>query len=385
MSISTPFAYNSGSTITGMTQFGSVAVGSRQIDYTTNPGDVIWWQGPDESEGYVIACPMPNGNQSTPLGDIGTVGFWRSNGFTDASFLATANEVAGVKSQESFNSVTGATEWLSSSGFPTTYISQHIYEPDSITYFSGLTTTLSLRQMLLVNKFVVDMKTGFNINSLSEIVDAMYILGGETAESSLRNLSKRAHDATAVNAPIFTPYEGFKFNGTSQWINCNYNTINHSVTAVQTGTTRAVYVRTDNYSGNRQAITGYENSDPRTEWFTYNDTVWLIRLNTGVPNYIQPAYAYSSKHDKGMLINRYYDGRISYYRNKSVIVNQISSTAGFANVDYYIGMDLAVVARFFNENQFAFFMLGRGFSQSECNILTDAFEEYMWAHNKNII
>ena len=54
MATTTPLAYNTGSTIPGTTQIGDLAVGTTDQDYSTNPGGVTWWMGPDEDLGYVI-------------------------------------------------------------------------------------------------------------------------------------------------------------------------------------------------------------------------------------------------------------------------------------------------------------------------------------------
>ena len=58
MATTTPLAYNTGSTIAGTTQVGSLAVGTTDQDYSVSPGGVTWWMGPDEDLGYVIGVPV---------------------------------------------------------------------------------------------------------------------------------------------------------------------------------------------------------------------------------------------------------------------------------------------------------------------------------------
>jgi hypothetical protein len=67
MSATNPFAYNTGSTIGGTTQVGSLAVGTTDQNYSGNLGGVPWWMGPDEELGYVIAHPVPSNTQPTPI------------------------------------------------------------------------------------------------------------------------------------------------------------------------------------------------------------------------------------------------------------------------------------------------------------------------------
>jgi hypothetical protein len=59
MATTTPLAYNTGSPIGGTSQVGDLAVGTSPQDYSTSPGGVPWWMGPDEELGYVIAVPVP--------------------------------------------------------------------------------------------------------------------------------------------------------------------------------------------------------------------------------------------------------------------------------------------------------------------------------------
>ena len=88
-------------------------------------------------------------------------------------------------------------------------------EPEVTAYIDGLTTPLSSGQLTALNTFVKALKDGLSITLLSEVFDVMYILAGETEESSLRNLIKRAHDAEAVNSPTFTTLEGFTGDASS--------------------------------------------------------------------------------------------------------------------------------------------------------------------------
>ena len=49
-----PYAINTGSTISGTTQVGDIAIGENDTyDYSTRPGGVTWYMGPDENLGYL--------------------------------------------------------------------------------------------------------------------------------------------------------------------------------------------------------------------------------------------------------------------------------------------------------------------------------------------
>jgi hypothetical protein len=64
MSTSRPFAYNTGSLISGTTQVGVLAVGFPVSGFTNSPQ---FWNGPNEELGYVIAVPVSGNTQPTPV------------------------------------------------------------------------------------------------------------------------------------------------------------------------------------------------------------------------------------------------------------------------------------------------------------------------------
>ena len=105
-----PYAINTGSTISGTTQVGDIAIGENDTyDYSTRPGGVTWYMGPDENLGYLIVHPDYENNRPR---------FKRTSGFNDDLFLIKANEVASIMGHESFTGLTDATNWLILSGYP---------------------------------------------------------------------------------------------------------------------------------------------------------------------------------------------------------------------------------------------------------------------------
>lgn len=116
MATAQPFAYNpSRIPISGTTQSGDFAVGTPVTGFTESPQ---FWNGPDEDLGYVIAQPVPAGNQPNPLGIPAYLGFFRSDGFTDSAFLNLVNSVSG----QNFANSLLAYNWLSDNGYYTDFI-----------------------------------------------------------------------------------------------------------------------------------------------------------------------------------------------------------------------------------------------------------------------
>lgn len=129
MATTTPFAYNTGSPIDGTTQVGDLAVGTTAQDYSSNPGGVTWWMGPDEELGYVITSPVSSNTQPTPISGVtASVGFYRTNTFTDNDFIGLSQYVAAKNNTpQTFSSATDASIWLTNNGFWNSYITPVLY------------------------------------------------------------------------------------------------------------------------------------------------------------------------------------------------------------------------------------------------------------------
>jgi hypothetical protein len=143
MPTSRPFAYNPGSQISGTLQFGSIAVGTPTSGVTGNPR---WFNGPDEELGYVITIPVADGNQPVPDGSFASIGFYRSTGLTESSFIQIA-QVVSVN--QTFATGDAATTWLNANGYWTSWVTPYVaglykttysgYFSDNVNFFATAT------------------------------------------------------------------------------------------------------------------------------------------------------------------------------------------------------------------------------------------------------
>jgi hypothetical protein len=116
------FAYNPGpTTIAGVTNIGTIAVGVSALNYSASPGGLTWWMGPEESSSYVIAKDVPTQNFPTPLGNVGGVQFWSSIN-TDEAFRSLVQTISGTAQASAAN----ASTWLSSNGYWTNWVQPYI-------------------------------------------------------------------------------------------------------------------------------------------------------------------------------------------------------------------------------------------------------------------
>ena len=121
MAFARPFAYNTGTLIPGTEQVGSLSIGAPTSGFTNNPQ---YWNGPDEELGYVIAQSVSGNTQPTEIpGVFASVGFFRTAGFNDSSFIQLSEYISRKYSTpQTFSSATEASIWLTDNGFWNSFI-----------------------------------------------------------------------------------------------------------------------------------------------------------------------------------------------------------------------------------------------------------------------
>jgi hypothetical protein len=149
LSTERPFAYNTGSTISGTIQLGDLAIGVDPLNYAGGVGGVRWWNGPDEDLGYVICRPNLNGNQPNPDNNPAYIRFLRSKFKTEESFVSLTNVVFN----QSFTNGNDCKNYLDSNGYwnswidnsptptPTQTVTPSITNTPTITVTPSITNT----------------------------------------------------------------------------------------------------------------------------------------------------------------------------------------------------------------------------------------------------
>ena len=142
-----PFSYNpEQAIIEGTTNVGTICIGVSALDYSSKPGGLTWWMGPDEDNSYVIAKDVSAQNFPTPVGDVGNVQFWRCEN-NDSAFIGLVRLISGITPA----SATAANDWLSLNGYWTNWVQPYIaglykttysgYFSDNVSFFATATPT----------------------------------------------------------------------------------------------------------------------------------------------------------------------------------------------------------------------------------------------------
>ena len=258
-------------------------------------------------------------------------------------------------------------------------------EAELTTYITGLTTPLSSAQLLRLNTLIKSIKTGLSISALSEAFDTLYVLAGETSESSLKNLVKDAHHCTAVNAPTFTQYEGY-VGGATKSLDTNYNPFAQGENYLLNSASLGAYVRTTtigdyailgvNDAGNESAINPRGNYDTVGRFYCrVNQATYTRKVATG--------------DTKGMLIaSRVGANAVDGYINGTDL-NCLGNTEVSTSLPNYnihlLALNSARTIIQHSPDQLSIAFMGKGFSGAEITAITNACEAYMDALGKGVV
>ncbi|TSA51973.1 MAG: hypothetical protein D4R45_07735 [Planctomycetaceae bacterium] len=236
------------------------------------------------------------------------------------------------------------------------------------TYMTELTTPLSDGQLFLLDTLITSLKTGLSINSLSDAFDCLWILAGETAESSLKNLVKNAHHCTLVNTPVFAQYEGYTGNPEVSKLDTNYNPNTQASRFAQDNAGGGIYSRTTRAPNLNAHLGGrYFLLRPWrvTTLARVNVNSHLTYINTECGSTcVGVTAAYRFAVDNCVAV-----------KNKTFSTVNTNVSTGMDNINFDICNDSIQVAIAY---------CGKALIQAEHNTLIDAFETYMDARGKGV-
>jgi hypothetical protein len=259
------------------------------------------------------------------------------------------------------------------------FFGQSSLESETVLYITGLVTPLSPAQVQNINTFVKYLKTGLGITTLSEYFDIMYILAGETQESSLRNLVKNAHHATKDVNITFAALEGFTgFTNSTAYINTNYNMSNQAVRLSQNNSSAGFYSRTSGGGGN----TAEMGVDSNQNFFLFQ-TAWgsgrcYIELSNGAG-----AGLTNNTRLGFWTASRLSSSTYKIYKNGNVFSNETVASLSLPNFNLFL---LGAYGSTFGSNiQMSFAFAGKGLTDAEMAVLTNGIEAYMDNNGKGVI
>lgn len=252
-----------------------------------------------------------------------------------------------------------------------------LFEEELNNYIQNLSTPLSSNQKNRLNNFIKILKTGMNISALSEAFDAIYILGGETEESSLKNLVKNAHHCTAVGSPTWTQFKGFQ-GGTNKYLDTNYNPRTAGVSYLTNSASYGIYSFTD--------VAG-SYADMGTRDGTYvNRTAILPRYSSVYTQYDINSNESNTNLNSilpdslGLItVVREDSATAKLYKNATLAHTASKTASNVPDSNFYIlCRNGEAGAATFSPRQLGFAFIGKGLTASEVTLLFNAFDAYLF-------
>ncbi len=257
-------------------------------------------------------------------------------------------------------------------------------ETELTTYINGLATPLSDLTKIKINDLIRKIKTGLSITNLSDAFDCIWLLAGETKESSYRNLVKNANHITDVVAPTWTAFEGIQGDGTSQYARTNYIPLTHGVRFAANNCSFGVYSRKHDPISHRYKFGGYGvSSDTNLQLNTINTT--NQHIEGAINDYASYNFAIPKLGNAGLtIVSRTASNSFTihpyYYRDDAR--GNISSGVNIEVELLILTYDYFGVKQNFSDDQLSLIFVGRAFNYREQGVIGDAITEYMYSNGK---
>lgn len=206
-----------------------------------------------------------------------------------------------------------------------------IMDADAIAFFERLTTPVTDRQELSFSKMVSHSKEA-GVWPKLDVVQGYFL---PSAQAARQNWKGNFANATAVGGPVHTPLQGYAGNGSSSYLNSNYNSgdggawqyqLNNAAYGYWTATTDAG----SNTVGGVRTSGGSNQCVPLLE----TDGRWRPRINQDTQG--------TSTGDTGSTVAHFGSRRtgsnsISALRNGAVFFNANTLSTGIPNLPWFTG------------------------------------------------
>lgn len=259
------------------------------------------------------------------------------------------------------------------------YVESETYDSDASRYFDAMTTELNDSTKENINDFVVMLKDSLSIDSLAEVFDVMYVFANETQEAALKNVVGRNYDATAVASPTFTVGEGIAGNGSTSYVNTNFNPSSNGYRYSVNSASFGIYSRTD-VNGAYIDI-GINASSDMAIYSRALSNVAYVRVNSGA----WPSTA--SLDSRGMFIaNKTFTTEQDLYRNSSLLIDDTQTNTGLPDDEVFIcAWNSGDSPNTPSIRQYSFTFIGKGLTTTQIRQITNCFESYMDHIGKGVI
>jgi hypothetical protein len=249
-----------------------------------------------------------------------------------------------------------------------------VYEMEVTRYLAALVTPLADSNEIKINTFVSHLKDSLSIDSLSQYFDWMQIYANQTEEAALLNLVKRDHDAAAIDAISFTPFEGYT-GATGDYLQVDYNPTVDSIAFGKNDASIGVYSMTDSDLAIYEMTVGVATDFIALQASNASNNM-VVRVNqTNTSTKAIPS-------SLGMIIVcRPDQNTVSFFHNSTDLGDDVEASTAVPNAVTYVFKYSST----YSTREIAFACMGKNLTNEEVRKLTNCFEEYMDSNGKGVI
>jgi hypothetical protein len=131
-----PIAYNSGTTVSGCINKGTISFAVDNLNYSTRPGNLNWYAGGDNTNKYIIISDTFSQGVDTQANSRPTM--WATSAQTDSELLKWINGLPARSGQSTFSTLLDAISWLEGQG---KYLISNQHYPQIVT--SGMVLNMN--------------------------------------------------------------------------------------------------------------------------------------------------------------------------------------------------------------------------------------------------
>jgi len=214
-------------------------------------------------------------------------------------------------------------------------------------------------------------------------LDALYIFAVHTnddSEALINWVNPGINDATIGVSPTFTAYEGFQGNGTTQYINLNFNPTTDGSNFTINDCSFYNYIR-NNVKEDTYDFGGYDGSN-RAMFRAYGSTDQVfIGINTTTGR------TASNTDSRGFFYSeRTASNSMEFFRNDSSLGTDSTASSGRPNVDLYAcAQNNNGSPGNFSTRQISVIGFGGALTSGQQTTLMNAIETYMDSNGKGVI
>jgi len=243
------------------------------------------------------------------------------------------------------------------------------YDADALTYFSYLTTPPSSARKQIINNLVLTLKA----NSNWALLDRLWLLASESQQASTISLVNPSSTAiTEVNSPTWTLDQGYTGNGSTSYLDSNFNKSSQGVNYTLNVASFGVYCRT-NIAAPTDEMGTFDGTNG-AQLLTRSTASIVARINTSAGLIVD-----AIPDSLGLTaISRVDASNIMSYKNGSLINTTAGAASAIPNlVTFICALNLSSVASVHSAKQLSMAFAGSG-TINQATFYT-AIQNYMTA------